>query len=342
MTTTTINAHGIAFIEFSGTRPYLLRDRFFQMNLREYVHQTHKDMTFHHSGEVYFISNPTSGGHAEKFRRVHQRGVSAIGLLVDDSAVAYQQALALQAQPASAVDYDIPAINGVGETLIYLVDKRRQQQLFAEFGFNVDREHTVYSGIFRVDHLTHNLKPGGIAKYKNFYQRLFGFESVRSFEIEGKKTGLYSEVVASQDGRVIIPLNETRDEKSQIAEFIQNFNGEGVQHIALHTRDIYATVDQLAVNGIQFQDTPDTYYDLIDCRLPNHGEEVERLRQTRILIDGGAAQGGGFLLQIFTKNSIGPIFFEYIQRKGNQGFGEGNFQALFESIELDQVKRGVI
>lgn len=337
-----IATQGIAFVEFSGNRPYLLRDIFFQMGLKEYEHPTRKGLTLHHSGDIHFISNPTAGGHVERFRQVHTRGASAIGLLVDNSSAAYAQALALGATPANQTDYNIPAIEGIGASLIYLVDSAAQQTLFAGFGFMPSANHGHDEHLVRIDHLTHNLREGGIARYKAFYHRLFGFNSLRAFDIEGKKTGLYSEVVASPCGRVIIPLNETKDDKSQIAEFIRDYNGEGIQHIALSSTDIFHTVAALSQQGVEFQHTPDTYYELIDKRLPGHGEDVARLRQQRILIDGGESQGGGFLLQIFTKNSIGPIFFEYIQRKGNKGFGEGNFQALFESIELDQERRGVI
>jgi 4-hydroxyphenylpyruvate dioxygenase len=174
------------------------------------------------------------------------------------------------------------------------------------------------------------------------YCDIFNFREIRFFDIEGKKTGLKSRALTSPCGKIRIPINESSDDKSQIAEYLSEYNGEGIQHIALGTDDIYRTVDQLPARGLTLQDTPETYYELIDERLPGHGEDVEALRERRILIDGGEDQGGGFLLQIFSANVIGPIFFEFIQRKGNDGFGEGNFQALFESIELDQERRGVI
>lgn len=239
-------------------------------------------------------------------------------------------------------NYNIPAIQGVGNSLIYLVDVELETLLFSQFSYT--RQNAVVSDthLQRVDHLTHNLSIGGLERMCTFYENIFGFQRIRSFEIEGKKTGLYSEVVASPCGQVIIPLNEAKDDKSQIAEFLRDYHGEGVQHIALLSSDIYSTVGQISENGVVFQDTPDTYFERIDQRLPSHGEDVEQLRQHRILIDGGEEQGGGFLLQIFTQNAIGPIFFEFIEQKGNQGFGEGNFQALFESIELDQERRGVI
>lgn len=332
----------ISFLEFSGGQPRSLLKLFEQMGFKQVGRHADKPITLHHQGHIHFISNPSSGGNAELFRAVHYRGASAMGFKVLNSQQAFEQAVAFGAIPAGATDYDIPAIRGVGQSLIYLVDDAAEKKLFEKFGYVREYDKDDTHCLERIDHLTHNLNRGGVERMCHFYETIFGFKRVRSFHIEGKKTGLYSEVVASPCGRVIIPLNETKDEKSQIAEFIREYNGEGIQHIALLSRDIFKTVDGLTNNGIPFQHTPDTYFERVDQRLPGHGEEVSALRDRRILIDGGEEQGGGFLLQIFTKNSIGPIFFEFIQRKGNRGFGEGNFQALFESIELDQERRGVL
>jgi 4-hydroxyphenylpyruvate dioxygenase len=179
-------------------------------------------------------------------------------------------------------------------------------------------------------------------EWAEFYERLFGFREIRYFDIEGKLTGLKSKAMTSPCGKIRIPINESADDKSQIAEYLRAYHGEGIQHIALSTGDIHATVEALTARGVPFQDTLDTYYDLVDQRLPGHGEDLERLKKNRILIDGAPTPDGGKLLQIFTKTVIGPIFFELIQRKGDEGFGEGNFRALFESIELDQIRRGVL
>jgi 4-hydroxyphenylpyruvate dioxygenase len=177
-------------------------------------------------------------------------------------------------------------------------------------------------------------------EWAEFYERLFNFREIRYFDIEGKLTGLKSKAMTSPCGKIRIPINESSDDRSQIQEYLDQYHGEGIQHIALHTRDIYATVDRLRANGVELLDTPDTYYELLEKRLPAHGEPVDELKKRKILLDG--APGGGLLLQIFTKTMIGPIFFEIIQRKGDEGFGEGNFKALFESMELDQVRRGVL
>jgi 4-hydroxyphenylpyruvate dioxygenase len=337
-----VEVTGLSFIEFSGSRPELLASLFAQMGLVKIGQGDAKAVSLYAQGDIRFISNPSVGGNAEVFRSVHGRGACAMGFKVNDGNQAYKLALSLGAEPAEKTDHPIPAIRGVGQSLIYLVDAAAEQQLFARLGFTPESDVRGATLLERVDHLTHNLNIGGVERMSQFYEKLFGFQQVRSFHIEGKKTGLYSAVTASRCGRVIIPLNETKDDKSQIAEFLREYNGEGIQHIALSSFDIYTTHERLSKNGILFQDTPNTYYDLVDARLPGHGEDVEKLRAAKILIDGGEAQGGGFLLQIFTQNSIGPIFFEYIQRKGNKGFGEGNFQALFDSIELDQERRGVI
>lgn len=337
-----VKVSDVAFIEFSGSQPHLLTALFHQLGFTNSACHLSDAKTLHYQGNIHFISNPTAGGNAEVFRGVHVRGASAMGFKVADSNAAFAQAVALGATPATLKDYDIPAIKGVGQSLIYLVDDAHEKALFAEFGYSKKVAQNEQTCLGRIDHLTHNLNQGGVDRLANFYERIFGFKRIRSFHIHGKKTGLYSEVVASPCGRVIIPLNETKDDKSQIAEFIREYNGEGIQHIALTSSNIYQTVDTLSAAGIPFQKTPDTYYELVDQRLPGHGEPVDQLHKRNILVDGGAEQGGGFLLQIFTQNSIGPIFFEFIQRKGNKGFGEGNFQALFESIELDQERRGVL
>lgn len=338
-----VKISGLSFLEFSGSKPKLLTELFEQMCLKKGGEDTSKNITLYYQNDIRFISNPSNGGNAEVFRATHTRGACAMGFKVDDGIKAYNLAIELGAEPAEKTDYPIPAIKGVGQSIIYLVDDQMEKDLFSSLNFTNTHSHTTdETCLQRVDHLTHNLNIGGVKRLKLFYEKIFGFKHIRSFLIEGKKTGLISQVVASRCGKIIIPLNETMDDKSQIAEFIRDYNGEGIQHIALTTSDIYTTVEKLSANGIEFQDTPDTYFDLIDNRLPNHNENIEELKKYKILIDGGELQGGGFLLQIFTKNSIGPIFFEYIQRKGNDGFGEGNFQALFDSIELDQERRGVL
>jgi 4-hydroxyphenylpyruvate dioxygenase len=235
----------------------------------------------------------------------------------------------------------IPAIEGIGGSLIYLVDRYGEHTIYdVDFVPVADAARSGGAGLASIDHLTHNVSRGHMDKWSGFYERLFNFREIRYFDIEGKKTGLFSRAMTSPCGKIRIPINESQDDRSQIEEYIREYRGEGIQHIALSTPDIYETVDRLRANGVEFQDTPDTYYEGIDARVSGHRESLSRMKDRRILIDGSVTDG--ILLQIFTRNVIGPIFFEIIQRKGNEGFGEGNFRALFESIELDQERRGVI
>jgi 4-hydroxyphenylpyruvate dioxygenase len=243
------------------------------------------------------------------------------------------------------MELNIPAIEGIGGSVIYLVDRYGAQSIY-----DVDFLPTDFAkgfahagaGLTEIDHVTHNVYRGNMDQWAGYYEKLFGFREVRYFDIEGKLTGLKSRAMTSPCGKIRIPINESSDDKSQIEEYLNSYRGEGIQHIALATDDIYASVETLQTHGVAFQDTPDTYYERVDNRIKGHGEDVARMKRDRILMDGAPTEDQGLLLQIFTRNAIGPIFFEIIQRKGNQGFGEGNFRALFESIEADQIRRGVL
>ncbi|HEY5613552.1 MAG TPA: 4-hydroxyphenylpyruvate dioxygenase, partial [Lysobacter sp.] len=240
---------------------------------------------------------------------------------------------------------DAPVVKGIGDCMLYLVDRYGDKGNMYEEDFlpiqGADPEAKGF-GLTFIDHLTHNLYFGNMQKWSDYYERLFNFREIRYFDIKGAKTGLMSKAMTAPDGVVRIPLNESSDPKSQINEYLDSYKGEGIQHIACFTDDIYTTVEAMRANGIEFLDTPDSYFEVIDQRVPNHGEDVARLARNKILIDADLETKQRKLLQIFTTNAIGPIFFEIIQRKGNEGFGEGNFQALFESIERDQMKRGVL
>jgi 4-hydroxyphenylpyruvate dioxygenase len=266
---------------------------------------------------------------------------------VRNAASAYAKLVAAGAKPfrnqIGPMELNIPAVEGIGGSVIYLVDRYGEHSIYdVDFVPTVASAGLVHNGVglTAIDHVTHNVFRGNMDQWAGFYEKLFNFREVRYFDIEGKLTGLKSRAMTSPDGKIRIPINESADDKSQIEEYLHLYRGEGIQHIALAAGDIYGAVEGLAALGARFQDTPDTYYERIDSRLKGHGEDVERMRRDRILIDGGPEQG--LLLQIFTQNAIGPIFFEIIQRKGNEGFGEGNFRALFESIEADQIKRGVL
>jgi 4-hydroxyphenylpyruvate dioxygenase len=240
------------------------------------------------------------------------------------------------------MELNIPAIQGIGGSVIYLVDRYGDRSIY-DVDFQpvpgVD-QNPPGVGLLGIDHLTHNVHRGRMDEWASFYERLFNFREIRYFDIEGKLTGLKSKAMTSPCGKIRIPINESVDDKSQIEEYLRAYNGEGIQHIALESADICATVEALRARGVTFLTVPDSYYELLETRLPGHGEDTARLAANRVLLDG--APGGGKLLQIFTETVIGPIFFEIIQRKGDQGFGEGNFRALFESIELDQIRRGVL
>jgi 4-hydroxyphenylpyruvate dioxygenase len=342
-----LGTDGFEFVEFTSPRPGDLATLFRQLGFAEAGRHRHKAVSHYRQGDINFILNREPRSQAEEFAARHGPSCNALAFRVKDAAFAYAEALKRGArpveQPVGPMELRIPAIEGIGGLVIYLVDRYGAQTIYdVDFEPQQSQGEADGAGLTVIDHLTHNLHRGHLDHWAEFYQRVFNFREIRRFDIEGQLTGLISRAMTSPCGKIRIPLNESRDERSQIEEFLARYRGEGVQHIALATADIYPTVEALRRRGIPFQDTPDTYFDAIDERLPGHGEDLARLRDNRILIDGAPARGEGLLLQIFTRDAVGPIFFEIIQRKGNEGFGEGNFQALFESIERDQIARGVL
>jgi 4-hydroxyphenylpyruvate dioxygenase len=342
---------GFEFVEYAAPEPELLRRLFESMGLPAVARHRSKNVTLHRQGDINFIINAEHDSFAQGFARAHGPCACAMAFRVADARVAYARALDLGAKPGPAtagpMELNIPSIEGIGGSLIYLVDRYGERTIYdvdfvpvaAPVGApTAEPAHPV--GLTRIDHLTHNVRRGNMNLWAGFYERLFNFKEIRYFSIEGKETGLFSRALTSPCGKIRIPINESQDDKSQIEEYLNEYKGEGIQHIALGSDDIYSTVDALRGRGVEFQDTPDTYYEGVDARVAGHREPLRELMRRSVLIDGNA--DSGILLQIFTKNAIGPIFFEIIQRKGNDGFGEGNFQALFESIELDQKRRGVI
>ena len=338
---------GFEFVEYTAPDPQLLRDLFERMGFPVKARHRSKNVTLHGQGGINFIINAESDSFAQQFARKHGPSACAMAFRVRDAADAYRRALELGAKPgpqnAGPMELNIPCIEGIGGSLIYLVDRYGDRSIYdVDFRPVAPPPGAEAAGLTLIDHLTHNVRRGNMNVWAGFYEQLFNFRETRYFDIEGKQTGLFSRAMTSPCGKIRIPINESQDDKSQIEEYLREYHGEGIQHIALATDDIYRTVDVLRGHGIAFQDSPDTYYEGIEARVPGHGEPLEELRRRRILIDGKPEKGEGLLLQIFTANVIGPIFFEIIQRKGNEGFGEGNFRALFESIELDQMRRGVI
>ncbi|MBV8800147.1 MAG: 4-hydroxyphenylpyruvate dioxygenase [Alphaproteobacteria bacterium] len=344
-----IGTDGFEFVEYTAPDVAQLHGLFEQMGFRAVGFHRSKAVTLYRQGEINFIVNAEPGSHGTRFAQSHGPSACAMAFRVTDAPAAYKKLLEAGAQPfanqVGPMELNIPAIEGIGGSVLYLVDRYGERSIydvdFIPTDTSLGFEHEG-AGLTYIDHVTHNVFRGNMDQWAGFYERLFNFREIRYFDIEGKLTGLKSRAMTSADGKIRIPINESADDKSQIEEYLHVYKGEGIQHIALGTENIYETVEVLKAGGMPFQDTPETYYERLDNRIKGHGEDVDRLKRDRILMDGAPTDGQGLLLQIFTQNAIGPIFFEIIQRKGNEGFGEGNFRALFESIELDQIRRGVL
>jgi 4-hydroxyphenylpyruvate dioxygenase len=346
---------GFEFVEYTAPNPELLGELFEQMGFTAVARHRSKDVILYRQGRVNFVVNREADSFAQSFARVHGPSVCAFAMRVKNAAKAYQRAIDLGAKPfhgpVGPMELNIPAIKGIGDSLIYLVDRYPGNNGNLSI-YDVDfvaiegaEQNPKGAGLLEVDHLTHNVYPGRMDVWVKFYEKLFNFREIRYFDIQGKKTGLTSRAMTSPCGKIRIPINESSDAKSQIEEFLDAYNGEGIQHIALSAADIFATVEALRTKQVRFLDTPDSYYERVNERVRDHGEDLARLKRNQILIDGEGVDKDHHedkLLQIFTETVIGPIFFEIIQRKGNEGFGEGNFRALFESIEADQMRRGVV
>jgi 4-hydroxyphenylpyruvate dioxygenase len=338
---------GFEFVEYTGPDPQALAALFERMGFAATACHRSKKVTLYNQGDINFILNAEPESFAQAFARLHGPSVCAIAFRVADAGKAYERAISLGAKPVDGkigpMELNIPAIEGIGGSLIYLVDRYGDRTIYdVDFVPLNGAKQPTSVGLTKIDHLTHNVHRGRMAQWAEFYERLFNFREIRYFDIEGKLTGLRSKAMISPDSKIRIPINESADDKSQIAEYLEAYHGEGIQHIALGTDDIYTTVEALRRHDISFMSVPDTYYEAVNQRVPGHDEDFDRLCRNRILIDGAPSEGQGLLLQIFTQTVIGPIFFEIIQRRGNEGFGEGNFRALFESIELDQIRRGVL
>ena len=329
---------GFEFVEYAAPDPELLRRLFESMGFPVAARHRSKDVTLHSQGDINFLINAEHGSFAQKFARAHGPCACAMAFRVADAPLAYARALQLGAKPGPAtagpMELNIPSIEGIGGSLIYLVDRYGERTIYdvdfvpagggpvaADAGAAGSADPV---GLTTIDHLTHNVRRGNMNQWAGFYERLFNFREIRYFSIEGKQTGLISRALTSPCGKIRIPINESQDDKSQIEEYLNEYKGEGIQHIALGTHEIYRAVDALRQRGVEFQDTPSVYYKGVDARVAGHRESVGELERRGLLIDGSEASG--ILLQIFTKNVIGPIFFEIIQRKGNEGFGKGIFR----------------
>ena len=347
-----IGLDGFEFVEFAGPDATVLETVFTSLGFKAVADHRSKEVTLYRQGGINFIVNRDPGSLAHFFAEEHGPSACGMAFRVRDAHKAYDTLLDLGAQPIDVptgpMELKLPAIKGIGGAPIYLIDRYEEGSSIYDIDFTfyegVDRTPEG-CGLVEIDHLTHNVYKGRMAHWSSFYEKLFNFREVRYFDIKGEYTGLHSRAMAAPDGRIRIPLNEEASKGTgQIEEFLLSYNGEGIQHIALSTPDIYASVDRLRARGVEFMTPPpDTYYEMLDERLPGHGEPIEETQARGILIDGSTAGGDPrILLQIFTKVLLGPVFFEIIQRRGDEGFGEGNFRALFESIERDQLARGVI
>lgn len=341
-----LGVEGFDFVEFAAPDPSVLHRLFGQMGFTPVARHNTYAITLYRQGGIDFLVNEERDSFASRFAELHGPCCTGFGLRVADACAAHEETVARGAESMNEIEVVAlggPRIRGIGGSILYLTDGVRGSALSAEYQpIEGADPNPVGFGMTSIDHLTHNVHFGNMDRWADFYARLFGFYEVRYFDIKGQQTGLKSRAMTSPTGAISIPINQSEDPKSQINEYLAAYNGEGVQHIALYTEDIYGTVEAMHAAGVEFLDTPDTYYEIIDRRIPRHGEDLERMRRNRILIDADEETGKKLLLQIFTQTNIGPIFFEVIQRKGNTGFGEGNFTALFESIELDQIRRGVL
>ena len=341
-----LGINGFEFVEFAAPDAAVLHQLFRQMGFTAVARHGTRQITLYRQGGVNFLVNEEPDSFAADFAAQHGPSACGFAIRVEDGQDVQNAVLARGAEQvthkADTRAVDAPVIKGIGDCMLYLITDGVDPYA-SEFHFfpEVDREPVGF-GLTFIDHLTHNLYFGNMARWADYYERLFGFREIRYFDIKGAKTGLVSKAMTAPDGIVRIPLNESSDPKSQINEYLDQYKGEGIQHIACFTDDIYATVEAMRAAGVSFLKTPDTYYDVIDQRIPGHQEDVARMARNQILIDADLETKQKLLLQIFTETNIGPIFFEIIQRKGNEGFGEGNFQALFESIERDQMRRGVL
>lgn len=343
---------GMEFVEFASSEPETLDSLFRSMGFTPVAKHKSRELTLYRQGDINYILNADPASFGARFTDLHGPCAPSMAWRVVDAQHAFEHAIKCGAVPYEGNDkiLDVPAIEGIGGSLLYFIDKYGDKgSIYPLHGFEwlgeADPKPKGF-GFYYLDHLTHNVLRGNMDKWYSFYNKLFNFKQIRFFDIEGKLTGLFSRALTSPCGKIRIPINESADEKSQIEEYLKKYNGEGIQHIAVGTEDIYAATDQLADQGLKFMPgPPDIYYKKSQERVSGHDEPLDALKKHGILIDGeGVIEGGEtrILLQIFSKTVIGPIFFEFIQRKGDDGFGEGNFRALFESIEQDQIDRGVI
>lgn len=335
---------GLEFVEYVSPEPQKLEQLFFKMGFQKIGQHKRKQVTLYRQNHVNFVINSEPGTFAAKFAKQHGPSICATGFRVKSAQRAFDLAVQRGARPIESkndgASHSFPAVYGIGDSAVYFVDRYRAPVHFDDdFRYLQPELFPKGRGMVAIDHLTNNVPKGDMQKWCDFYTKIFGFYEVRKFDIKGESTGLTSKVMRSPCKKITIPINEPTEGKSQIQEYLDEYHGSGIQHLAMSVGDIVQTVSQLRESGIDFLDTPDTYYDTVAARVPGVVEDKTVLQKHKILVDGDET---GYLLQIFTKNLIGPIFYEIIQRRGHTGFGEGNFKALFDAIERDQKARGYL
>jgi 4-hydroxyphenylpyruvate dioxygenase len=345
MAKNTLKMMGIDFIEFSTSKPEVLHRLFVDFGFSKVAKHTHKNIDLYRQGGITFFLNYEKGSCGDRFQELHGPSISAMGWRFADAAAAHKLALSRGAENAvgdyaDSLNHSIPAVKGIGDSLIYFIEPDEFSGFsYNRFGFRKLQDPTIVpeKGFLLIDHLTNNVAKGTMENWASFYKDIFGFSEVRYFDIKGKKTGLTSYALRSPCGLFCIPINEANEAKSQINEYLEEYKGPGVQHLAFLTKDILHSMRELQNTSIKMLDISPDYYEAAFARVPNVREDKSEIRKFNVLVDGDSA---GYLLQIFTKNLVGPIFVELIQRENHKSFGEGNFQALFDSIERDQIKRG--
>ena len=343
MSNNPVGLKGIEFVEFSSPKSDL-HPLFLNFGFSKLMNTKNNDFVYYNQKDIHFIVNNKMGGHGDQFKKTHGPSISAMAFRVENANIAFEKAISSGAKEATG-EYllngkNVPAIYGIGDSLLYFVDQYTKENFYSELGFEkcANQEIVSEKGFISIDHLTNNVEKGTMQTWANFYKSIFGFTEVRYFDIKGAKTGLVSYALKSPCGTFCIPINEGTDKKSQINEYLEEYKGPGIQHLAFLTNDIVKSLDALS-GKIQTLDIDDDYYQSVFDRVPNVTEDHKILAKHNVLIDGDK---DGYLLQIFTKNIVGPIFIEIIQRKNHNSFGEGNFGALFRSIEKDQEKRGYL
>lgn len=345
MSSNPVGLKGIEFVEFCSKEPASLYQLFKDFGFSKLMQSNDKEITYFNQNDIHFLVNDKKSGHSSKFAKAHGPSICSMAFRVENSIKAYESAIASGAKSAEG-EYKyqgniVPAIYGIGDSLLYFVDQYTSKNFYKDIGFeNLANPDIVEDkGFLAIDHLTNNVKKGEMHKWADFYKNIFGFTEVRYFDIKGAKTGLISYALQSPCKTFCIPINEGTEKGSQINEYLDEYNGPGIQHLAFITKDIVKSLSLMKSTNIDTLDIDDEYYDEVFDRVPNVTEDHATLKDYNILVDGDEE---GYLLQIFTKNIIGPIFIEIIQRKNHNSFGEGNFGALFRSIEKDQMKRGYL